>query len=518
MEYRFENIWAFWGLLFIALYMGRCLWKHKNLRDSFLWRRTLLNSFALLFCILGLSRPQGGESVTTQVSEHSNLYIAIDISQSMLAKDAMPSRMQFAVDFTSRLIDQLSQVKVALYPFALDGYLLMPLSSDLQAAKDLLNSISPSIATGQGTDLGSMLNDLLKQIKKTEQIAKARGGDWVTPQVLLISDGESHVSVPDDAPLMYRAASIPVFTVSVGDKIPVPIPIEDRFGGTSFLRDNTGKTAVTAASFETLQRIANLSGGASFRDEFSEIPKLSKRLQQSLTIGKLSTQFKLTREFYPFCFLFSFVLLFWELLCTRWEFAVRIFWISIILSSQLHGAEPIDNETQAVEFYNLGVAAYEKSELKSAATWLEKSTLSSLDPTVRKKALFNLGNTYLKLGELEQAVQAYQQSHDTQIPDQKLAKETNQKISDNLILLQRIKDQMEKKKGPSMPKESGEGKGEQEGQGQDPKGPQQFKDEGLSEQTKKKVLDHISEEERQILKRLAEDKAKKNQSQNLKPW
>lgn len=518
MEYRIENFWALGGLSFLLIYLGRCFWKRIHLSDCFLWRRTLLNSFALLFCILGLSRPQGGESVTTQVSEQANLFIAMDISQSMGAKDTKPSRMQFAIDFTSRLMDQLTQVKVALYPFTVSGYMMMPLSSDLQAAKDLLGSMSPSIATGQGTDLGTTLLDLLKQIKKSEAVAKARGTTWVTPQILLISDGESHVPVPDSVPLSFRSAQVPIFTVCVGEKTAAPIPLDSRFSGTQFLRDESGRTALTAASPETLAKIAQLSGGSAYRDSFEEIPKLAARLKQSLTIGKLSTNFKLTREFYPICFLIAFLLLFCELLLSRWEFAIRLVWIPLLFGVRLFGSEPMDNEAQAIEFYNSGVQAYEKNDLKTAATELEKSVLTSLDPAVRKRALFNLGNTYLKLGEMEQAVQAYQQSHDTQIPNKDLNKETNQKISDNLALLERIREKIAQKKSQDRRKGEGQGEGNQEGQGQDPKGPQKFNDEGLSEQTKKKVLDHISEEERQILKRLAEERARKSRSQNLKPW
>lgn len=91
MEFRFENPIALFGLGFVLVYLCRCLWKRKYLKDSFLWRRTLLNSLGLIFCVLGLSRPQGGEAVTSQVSERANLFIAIDISQSMLAQDTLPS-------------------------------------------------------------------------------------------------------------------------------------------------------------------------------------------------------------------------------------------------------------------------------------------------------------------------------------------------------------------------------------------------------------------------------------------
>lgn len=519
MEYRFENIWALWGLFLVLLYLLSCLRRKKHLKDSFLWRKTILNSLALLCCVLGLARPQGGEAITTQVSEQANLFIAVDISQSMLARDTLPSRIKFAIDFTQKLIDQLSQIKIALYPFTLNGYMLMPLSSDLQAAKDLLTSLTPSIATGQGTDLGATLENLLAQIKKSELVAKSRGAEWVTPQVLLLSDGETHVPISDTIAMAFRAASVPIFTVSIGNVTAVPIPIDSRLGNETLLKDRSGKTVLTAAQPQTLSRISDLSGGFGFRDNFQEIPKLAQKLRQSLSIGKLSTSFKLTREFYPLCFFLAFLFLFWDFCFSRWEFAVRALWIPfIICSSSLYGLELSDNESQAVKFYNQGVNAYKREDYKESAVQLEKSILQSLNPSTRKKALFNLGNTFLKMGEIEQALQAYQQSHDTQTPDPEFDRETNQKISDNLVLLQRIKEIQQKKKSEEKKDGQGEGDGTKEGSGNDPKGPKQFEDESLSEQMKRKVLDHISEEEREILKRLAEDKAKKSNLFNTKPW
>lgn len=518
MEFRLENPHALWGFILVFLFVGRCLWKKKHLPDSFLWRRTLINTLALSFCLLGLSRPQGGEAVTTQVSQQANLFLAIDISQSMLAQDTPPSRMKFAIDFSQKLIDQLQQVKIALYPFALDGYIQMPLSSDFQAAKDLLSSMSPTMATGQGTDLGAMLLNLLKQIQRSEKVAKQRGSEWIRPQVLLISDGESHVPVPETVAQEFKSFGIPIFTVCTGGKKEVPIPIENRFGGSSQLKGPNGSTVLTAAHPEVLQRISETTGGDFYRDSFQEIPKLVSRLHQSLQIGKLSTGFKLTREFYPLCFTLAFLLCFFEFSLMRWDFAIRMLMGLCFISHSSFGQEPFENESVAIETYNEGLKAYHDQNFKEAADALEKSIFTSLNPTTRKKALFNLGNAYLKMGEVEQALQAYQQSYDTHTSDNSFDTETNQKISDNLALLERIKQLQQKRKSDKEKEGDGEGKGKKSGAGTDPKGPKKFEDQGLSNEAKQKVFDHISEEERETLKRLAEDKNKNSNSRTLKPW
>lgn len=520
MEFRLENPTALWGLILVLCYLGVCFWKRKHLRDSFLWRRTLLNSLALSFCLLGLSRPQGGESVSTQVAERANLFLAIDISQSMLAQDVSPSRMRFAIEFSQRLLDQLQQIKIALYPFALDGYIQMPLSTDFQAAKDLLASMSPSMATGQGTDLGAVLSNLLNQIQRSERVAKERGSEWVRPQVLLISDGETHIPFPDSVAQTFRNMGIPIFTVCTGNKKDIPIPLENKFGGSSFLKDPEGKTVLTRANPELLQKIAEVTGGTFFKDSFQEVPKLVNRLNQSLQIGKLSTAFHLSREFYPFCFTLAFLFLLVEFSFSRWDFAIRslILPLLLLIPVQSYASEPLENESSAIEYFNQGVKAYNDQNLREAADQLEKSIFTSLEPSTRKKALFNLGNVYFKMGEMEQAIQAYQQSLDTKTSSSDFDKETNQKISDNLALSVR-KMAMEQKKKSNEPKQGeGEGEGKNEGKGSDPKGPKKFQDEGLSDEAKRKVFDHISEEERQTLKRLAEDKNKKSSDRNMKPW
>ncbi|MBM4316943.1 MAG: VWA domain-containing protein [Deltaproteobacteria bacterium] len=518
MEFRFENPIALFGLGFVLVYLGRCLWKRKYLKDSFLWRRTLLNSLGLIFCVFGLSRPQGGEAVTSQVSERANLFIAIDISQSMLAQDTLPSRIRFAIDFSQKLLDQLNQVKVALYPFALDGYIQMPLSSDFQAAKDLLSSMTPSMATGQGTDLSAILENLLTQIYKNERIAKERGSDWVKPQILLLSDGETHVPIKDAVLAQFKKNEIPIFTVGVGGTQSVAIPLENRFGRKLLLRDSDGKTVLTQAHPDVLQKISQITGGVFYQDSFQEVPKLVTRLNQAMQLGKLATGFRSTREFYPLCFMMSFFLILIEFSKARWEFALRTLLFLFLLGKSSQAIEPFENETAAVEHYNRGVQAYRNDNLKESADELEKSIFSSLDPKVRKRALFNLGNVYLKMGEIEQALQAYQQSHDTQTSNTTFDKETNQKISDNLALLERMNQEKQKRNSKEPREGEGEGKGKKNGAGSDPKGPKKFEDEGLSEEMKQKVYDHISDEERETLKRLSEEKNKNSANRKVKPW
>ena len=129
---------------------------------------------AFLLCVLGLSRPQLGSRVASTHSRQSNLFVAIDISRSMLATDTSPSRLGFAITYTQKLLERLPGVKVALFPFALDGYILIPLSTDISAVSDMLTSLNPNMTSAQGTDISQALETLLRDIQKMEDGGQSR--------------------------------------------------------------------------------------------------------------------------------------------------------------------------------------------------------------------------------------------------------------------------------------------------------------------------------------------------------
>lgn len=513
MLYRLENPDALWGLIPLFLLVLRMLWKWKKEPYAFSWRRFSTIITALFFCLIGLSRPQLGTRASSEISTKSNLFIALDISQSMLATDITPSRMGFAINFSQKLLEKAGDVRVALYPFSTEGFLMMPLSSDLFAATDLLNSIHPSITTGQGSNLTNALTGLFETIKKSERITKEKGGDWAPTSVLFISDGESHHPLDKSILDKFRQNKIPIYTVVTGSGTAVPIPQENHFGGSIGLRDPSSREPIlTKADPKTMLEIAKLTNGDFFEARFSEVFKVVEKLKRSLSLGKLESTFKLERDFYPYCFFIALVLFSFELLFGRWEYALRSLLIcGLLLSSQARADEP--QELDPYEKYNEGVKHLKNNNYNKAIESFVDSGYGAQDLTLKKKALFNLGNSFLEGGDPAQALLAYQQARDIQTKDKAFNDETDKKISENMVLASK-QEKMQQQSNQSNPQE-GEGEGNQ---GEDAKAPKQFQGEPLSEGEKKKLYDAIADEERQTLSRLRREQNRKSQHPNEKPW
>ena len=156
-SFRFENplcLWLLIPLVIIAFYFFH---DRNDERLDFSLRQFLLSFLALALCLLGLSRPQTGERVYSRESSRANIYVAIDISRSMIAQDVLPSRLQFAVSFVRRLLLKMPKVRFSIFPFSMDGYVLLPLTSDPSAVSEMITALSPSLTTAQGTDLSQSL-------------------------------------------------------------------------------------------------------------------------------------------------------------------------------------------------------------------------------------------------------------------------------------------------------------------------------------------------------------------------
>lgn len=514
MLYRFENPQFLYAFLPLLILTARMWWKKKKEPYAFSMRRFVFLQTAFVFCILGLMRPQMGTRSSNEISSRSNLFIALDVSQSMLANDITPSRMGFAVNFAQKLLQKAGDLRVAIYPFTTDGYLMMPLSTDLYAAADLLNSLHPSMTTGQGSNLSVSLVTLLETIKKAELSTKAKDGEWAPTAVLFLSDGESHHPLDESILKGFRQNKIPIHAVVTGTAKPVQIPDENKFSGQIGLRDPSSNTPIlTKASPENMMKIAKLTGGDFFESRFSEVDRVSEKLKRSLSLGKIESSFKLEKDFYPVCFLIVLLLLSAELLFGRWEYALKLLPLFFLLVPHTVNAE--ENLTvDAYDKYNEGVKFLTGKNFNKAIEAFVDSGYAAQDQVLKKKALYNLGNAFLESGDPTQAILAYQQARDVGTKDKAFDADTNKKISENMVLASK-QEQMQQQ-SQSQPKE-GEGEGDPK-EGQDSNGPKQFQGDPLSEGEKKKLYEAVADEERQTLSRLRREQNRKASNPSEKPW
>jgi len=268
---QFEHIGFFWAylllLFFILIYWLFKGWKRRAVKrfgdrslmehlirhqsDTRPALRFLLLLFALFFLITGIIDPKVGTKVETVKRKGIDLYIALDVSNSMLAEDIQPNRLSRAKMAISNLIDKLDGDRIGLIVFAGRAYKLLPLTTDYSAAKLFLSSVDTKIVPVQGTAIGSAINLATASFEK----------DKHNKAIIIITDGGNHQGNPFLAAKMAAEKGIKVFTIGMGLPEGAPIPVYDAQGNRSFLKDKQGKVVITKLNEQMLQEIANAGNG-----------------------------------------------------------------------------------------------------------------------------------------------------------------------------------------------------------------------------------------------------------------
>lgn len=216
------------------------------------WIKLTLISFALFFFALGLSRPQLGAKLKEVETKGVEIILALDVSNSMLAEDYSPNRLERAKLAISRLVDKLKEDRIGLIVFAGKAFVQLPITADYISAKIFLNSISTSSVPVQGTAIGEAINTAIKSFSLESKNSRA---------IVVITDGENH---EDDAVAAAKSSlelGIPVFTIGIGTDAGKPIPI----GNGELLKDKDGNIVVTKLDEKTLSEVAKAGGGSYLR-------------------------------------------------------------------------------------------------------------------------------------------------------------------------------------------------------------------------------------------------------------
>jgi len=543
MILKFAQPFFLYGFIALVPLVYVMLRNRRRHPASFSYLRSGLILIAFSFCILGLARPQLGKNTTESLSVKTNLFLAVDVSRSMLAQDVPPSRLAFAAAFTERLLSQLDGAKVAVYPFALDGYLQIPLTTDVSAAIDVIASLSPNTVPNQGSDLSNSLETLYRTILKMEAAVKTRGEDWFPTQVVLLSDGESHYPIRKEVAAAFRQKRIPIYSVGLGTAQGSRIPVEGRFGELGDpLRDRGGNPVLTRLNQANLSQISQDSGGDYFVARFDEVNRLTKRITQSMQMGKLSTSFKAQTEYFPLCFLIALLLFIIDFARGRWHYAIRAVAFALLfgaasLPRSLHAEiEKVENieksesetadisedpEIRAAKMYNRGSRELKKGNLDKAVEYFQESAAMTTNLRLKKQALFNAGTGRIKQYDPAQAIELLQQAYDVNATDKSFNGETNRKISDNLALAGKLLQQLQ-----NRPQEGdGDGEGDSEGKdkkgdrGNDQKAPKKFQAQDFSDLQKKRIFDLMASEEQQTMQRIQEQRSRNRESRIAeKPW
>lgn len=208
-------------------------------------------------CLLGVaaSQPQCGTHTSSAKRVGLDVVIAIDASNSMLARDVKPSRLARAKLELGALIDRLPGDRVGIVAFAGDAFVQCPLTTDHAAAKLFLKAVEPDALPQQGTALADALETSAALFEGADRGETGKA-------LVVITDGEDHKGDVEAAAGGLESAGVRVFTVGVGSKSGEPIPVLAADGSvTGYKKDREGRTVMTRLNDEVLQTVASKTRG-----------------------------------------------------------------------------------------------------------------------------------------------------------------------------------------------------------------------------------------------------------------
>jgi Ca-activated chloride channel homolog len=395
-------------------------------------------SLAALLAAVGLAGPRWGEERIVAESRGLNLVIAVDISRSMLAEDARPSRLGRALREARRLVQDLDGDRLGLIAFAGSSYILSPLSLDGSAVTLHLDALDPDVASEGGTALGPTL-------KQGGELLNA--GTELADRVLVVfTDGEAHDSL---AAIMAEArrlgdAGVHLVLVAEGRREPVRIPIRDPGGALlRYHQDEAGEPVETRRRDEILSAVANAAQGTIVAAELPDQAGAVRELVASYKRHR-STETR-TQHGRPRAWIALLAAAGVLLVQAATRRTAALIGLALALGGGPAGAQappyprtPAEKAWDAGDMrgaaeaylvrlagraddqarYNAGTAALAAGDAERARPELEQAA-ASLDPEIRFRALYNLGLLSLRLarsdsvhreGHLDVAERAYREA------------------------------------------------------------------------------------------------------------
>lgn len=250
----------------------------------------LLLAFSSL--ILAMANLQTGSKLEEVKREGIDLFIAIDISNSMLAEDIAPNRLQRAKQAINRLVDKLEGDRIGIIVFAGKAFIQLPLTTDYAAARLFLSTINTDLINAQGTAIASAIETAVNAFDENDH----------NKAIIIISDGEDHEENAMEAAVEANNKGITVYTIGMGLPEGTPIPLYNQYGKrTGFRKDGNNNTVVTRLNEPMLQQIAAAGQGTYIRANnsstglekiFNEINQMEKSEIDSKVFTDYEDQFQ----------------------------------------------------------------------------------------------------------------------------------------------------------------------------------------------------------------------------------
>jgi Ca-activated chloride channel family protein len=350
----------------------------------------LLSGLTLVFA--ALAGPQWGVELVATRSDLRQVFIALDTSLSMTAEDVSPNRLEKAKRELAGLLDALKGERVGVIAFAGDAGILCPLTSDVEAAKQILAGVSVGSMPKPGTAVGTALRLAVGTLQRYP------GGK----AVVLLTDGEDHRSDPAGAAAAAAAAGVRIYAIGIGTPEGNPLPVKETGSGalTGYKKDRKGATVISRLAEKSLAELAAQTGGAYYRaspaeDEVLDIARRIQGLERSQGEAGASQQYR-NRFLYPLAAAFLLLLAEFLVPLRRAPAAAKALLLLCLLAPQGRAAGR-ESELRA------GNRLYEKRRFEQS---LQRYRAAQRPGDARPE--FNAGDALYRLEDFEEAARRFQ--------------------------------------------------------------------------------------------------------------
>jgi Ca-activated chloride channel family protein len=257
------------------------------------WKFLLLFAGTVLL-IIATSGPRIGSKLEEVEQKGREIIIALDVSNSMLAEDVKPSRLERSKQMISHMVDRMSNDKIGLIIFAGDAYTQIPITDDYPSVKMFLAGAGPDMVSKQGTAIGAAIKLAVRSFSSNRM--ESEGGVSMPSQaIVIITDGENHEDDAVGEAALAAEKGIRVYTVGLGDPNGVPIPLSP--GSTATKRDRDGNVVVSKLNERLLKDVAAEGRGAyipgaRINSLIDELDKLQRAEMQTRVFSEFAERFQ----------------------------------------------------------------------------------------------------------------------------------------------------------------------------------------------------------------------------------
>ena len=507
-----------------------------------------ITMLALASFIVALARPQFGTRLDTRERTGIEAIIALDVSNSMLAEDVKPNRLEKAKMMVSNMVDGMRDDKIGLIVFAGQAFVQLPITSDYVSAKMFLETISPSMMSVQGTDIAEAINLSMRSFTQQEDVSRA---------IFVITDGEDNEARGVEAAKQAASQGIRVYVLGIGNPGGAPIPIP---GTGQYIIDDEGNTVVSRLSEEMCREIATAGGGSyiyvdnssSAQKKLSEqVDRLAKAKMESQIYSEYDEQFQgfvligillllldvflLEREskstwlsnlFHrgrPVAALFLLIFSISAMAQTDRDYirrGNRLMRDSVYDKAQVEYQKAIEKDnTNPISHFNLGNALLYQNKAEDAMKEYETAARLEKDKTRLAQIYHNMGVVLQSAKQFDKAVACYRNS----LRNDPTNDETRYNYALSLFQLKKNQggqdnqDQQKDDKGQDEKKEQEQ---QQQKQEQDKKDEQQQQPqpEQMSRENAEQMLNAAMQDEKATQEKIQKAQQKRQQKQLQKQW